>query len=672
MVPFEDPLDVVEVDPLDVVIAHHAPCKAIKFKAAKRSWSQYLADRKADCQSAKKRVVRCISNRAYSDGFADRIEMQQCLSSDALKSDPNDMQLTKSSEVDAHIAVEVAFTLGLERIPRRAAKRCWDTISGVLGKLVDVAGLGSLLNRKNLSRYKLKCANRILHREAEVIDAMLRFDLKAVNYVAPGLTESNAGNLASAQMWIWDEATQHASMCSGIPLTAAYVRAVRLKESTKGIPMSIMQQMGHIGVDDLNTGTTVMDEVQVCGLEHIESTSGTCMIRCMNTHRKWHPGSDTPFTRSVRFQTHALIADGACSNGRVKLYDVMRSRAVQRARPDRFVSVLEIWEQCHCVHLVTAEQTLAFNADVQYCSVAQAAPNAKAKAKAKPKAKAQAKAYPARKVEFVSSMVRGSNLLSNARIWKFFVEGVEKFVGSKLVLLDRDPTPMERASAQNNKFLLSKTVLRMSRAKSTETDIDRLIALIGNGSWHAEANMQYFLTAEERLLDDVRRLPLRRGLVKRIASLVRSLFTRCQLPEINASRWTGIAKGSLWHASMMLFFGMLRWIVTVVLRWGGSVEDAEVLTLPSDPTSDRKFLGARRNLYVKFLNDYHCTMLSLAFTFCNAPIREVLGFLFANSYEARGSISAPDQERLERIYEKYLLDPSLGRRFFEGGNFDNR
>jgi hypothetical protein len=153
----------------------------------------------------------------------------------------------------------------------------------------------------------------------------MNFTLEDVKYLANSITQANAGNLAAAQSWIWDEAEQYASMHSHLPLTAEYVDAVMQGRSTKGIPMSVMQQMGRICVADLRSGVDLLDEIFVCGIVALESTNTNCMVQCMGQYRKWHSGTDSEFTRTVRFITHALLADGAASNGCLKRYEIART-----------------------------------------------------------------------------------------------------------------------------------------------------------------------------------------------------------------------------------------------------------------------------------------------------------------------------------------------------------
>ena len=45
-----------------------------------------------------------------------------------------------------------------------------------------------------------------------------------------------------------------------------------------------------------------------------------------------------------------------------------------------------------------------------------------------------------------------------------------------------------------------------------------------------------------------------------------------------------------------------------------------------------------------------------------AARREGLGFLFRNSYETKGSIAPDDENKIEKIFQKYLLDPARARR----------
>ena len=65
----------------------------------------------------------------------------------------------------------------------------------------------------------------------------------------------------------------------------------------------------------------------------------------------------------------------------------------------------------------------------------------------------------------------------------------------------------------------------------------------------------------------------------------------------------------------------------------------------ADSDANRKFLGARRSLYVNFrLGD--CALHALTIAYCNAPIRQLLAFLFANSLETRGGLAPRDQATL--------------------------
>jgi hypothetical protein len=411
----------------------------------------------------------------------------------------------------------------------------------------------------------------------------------------------------------------------------------------------------------------LFDEIVSCGLEALEANNTNCMVQCIGKYRKWNSATDSPFTRGVMFISHALIADGASANGCLKRYEFARKRVPD---PNQFNSVIEVWEQCHCVHLSSAEQSLAFSPFRLFCdiaivaplvAIAKPAPKPKARGKAKPKAvpKAKSVAQPKRTIDFVSSMVRGANLLSNARTWVQVLEAVPRFVDAKLELVSRDPTEDERAYGQRNKLLLDSTILFGTQKEArpeTEALIEDLVGLIGYAPWCGEGqSMMYFLNGAESLMDDVHLSEHRRFLVARISATIKSLFFKTQLSQVNASRWTGVAKGAIWHAAVTLFFDMLRWILGNVLGWTGAISRAAINE--DDPDCQRYFLGSRRNLYVHFLKEGHCPLVSLSLILCNAPIRQVLAFLFANSYETKGSLSPLGEEKVHKLYERYLLDP---------------
>ena len=174
-----------------------------------------------------------------------------------------------------------------------------------------------------------------------------------------------------------------------------------------------------------------------------------------------------------------------------------------------------------------------------------------------------------------------------------------------------------------------------------------MVALIGAGPWAKDSRMRYYCTDSEMLLDDVHLLELRPVRVKQIADKIRVLLFRAQPATPAAGRWTGVAQSSMWHACVTLFFNILLWLLTEVLKWCGHVSPAQSLedldgNHAGDPGLQRKFLGARRNLYVHFLED-NCPLHPMAMVFINAPVRRVLGFLFTHSYETRGSIAPQDQ-----------------------------
>ena len=192
--------------------------------------------------------------------------------------------------------------------------------------------------------------------------------------------------------------------------------------------------------------------------------------------------------------------------------------------------------------------------------------------------------------------------------------------------MPRELTNEEQSYLPTNRLLLEQTVLRAASKDARPAiakSIDALVGLIGTGPWIATRCMMVFLTPAELLMDDVHLDIFRRDLVKRVAALIKELLFRTRLAQMNASRWTGIAQGSLWHAATSLLFGMSHWLLVHVLHCGGRVAPVDVSE--DGPDMQRKYLGARRRLYVHFISDGGCPLLSLTFTLFNAPIREVLG-----------------------------------------------
>jgi hypothetical protein len=245
-----DPLDDVEVtcaadhfDPLDLIeiVAEEAGGKTGEKKVL------VLASTRR--QSKRKKKARHDA-KLFADGFRARIDLQ-CLH--AARPEPEALVMT-AKEIDRKIIIETSFTLGLQRIPRRALEATWQDTNKIVGALVGFDGPEHLLPRKKLHSAKLTCANFCLHRQFEVIDALMHFNLEAVNYAAEGINADSGEDLVAAQGWVWDEATQSACMHSSLPITLEYLNAVREGKSTKGIPMSVLQQVGHICVDSISTG----------------------------------------------------------------------------------------------------------------------------------------------------------------------------------------------------------------------------------------------------------------------------------------------------------------------------------------------------------------------------------------------------------------------------------
>ena len=429
----------------------------------------------------------------------------------------------------------------------------------------------------------------------------------------------------------------------------------------------------------------LFDELIVCGLENLETNNANCTCQGITKYRLLNSGSDNEFTRTVAFLVHVLVADGAGANGVMKKFEEARRRRPRN--PLHLNTVLKIWCQCHTTHLAQAEQSTAYQVDKQFCLAdepvaAPPAPKAvpKPKPKAKKKGKAVAVAIPIQKkrapraVTFISSMTRGSHLLGFARVWKKYVESVGDFVEFKLECRQRAPTP-EEASAiefhrEKNRLLLQRTVLECAPAKSKRTlqeMAEELVQLIGGCPWDAGSPMVHWTSGDEMQLDAVNLMVLRAGLLQRITVLVRGLFLRRKPGRPEVSRWTGVAQCSLWHASNLLFFKMEVWILQKKLKWDVNAvpvtelerqaTEGDVL-VHDNPETARKYLGARRALYLKFLTSGSAELLALAFVFTNSPVRQVLHFLFASSYESRNGLAPVDKERLERLWEKYLLDPA--------------
>ena len=439
------------------------------------------------------------------------------------------------------------------------------------------------------------------------------------------------------------------SMCRGLPLTRAYVDAIRNSISTQGIPMSIMQQMGRLCVDSLTTGRNLLNEVYICGLEHLESNNTDCSVQGIDKHRIWHSGTDTPFTRAVSFICQVLLADGASTCHRVKAYERARCR---KPPAWQFNSVLDFWDKCHLVHLCSGEQVKALAPQA-------ALPQAKAKSKAKGKAKAKAKAATAhrgrtpRTLDFIGSMVRGAHLMSNARTWSTLRQGIPAFVEAKLRVIERAADVEEQAHAATNQRMLEECVVRSVPQKSRPPlagAVQELVTLIGAGPWSAESCMRYYCSDSELLMGEVGLLQLREARVSRIAELIDSVLFRARPMCPAAGRWTGVPQASMWHAAVELFFNILHWLLTEHLQWHARVtlaleDDMDAATALGGADANRKFLGARRSLYLKFLQG-DCALYSLTVVFCNAPVRELLTFLFMNSFETRGGLASRDEVTL--------------------------
>ena len=250
----------------------------------------------------------------------------------------------------------------------------------------------------------------------------------------------------------------------------------------------------------------------------------------------------------------------------------------------------------------------------------------------------------------MSSLVRGANLLSNARVWGDVRAGVDAFTDARLEVIRRRPTADELAYIPGNRRLLEACVLQVAeRAARTALQlvIDALLALIGAGPWTTDAKLRYHCTDAEMLLDDVHLLAARPALVTQIAARIRALFFRAQPGTPAAGRWTGVAFSACWHAAVTAFFGLLQWLLSEVLQWRGRIAPAENLDDLDGPGAgdlflQLKFLGARRSLYVRFLEE-SCPLLPLAWVLINGPVRRVLHFLFTHTYETRGSLAPQDQ-----------------------------
>ena len=93
--------------------------------------------------------------------------------------------------------------------------------------------MDQLINRDTVSRDKVFVANIVLVRQVEVFDAMNNARLPDFGY--PAFEVNHLPRVVAAECWIWDEAEQHIAMCTGIPLTRAYVKAQMMGESTQGI-----------------------------------------------------------------------------------------------------------------------------------------------------------------------------------------------------------------------------------------------------------------------------------------------------------------------------------------------------------------------------------------------------------------------------------------------------
>ena len=255
-----------------------------------------------------------------------------------------------------------------------------------------------------------------------------------------------------------------------------------------------------------------------------------------------------------------------------------------------------------------------------------------------------------RTLGFVSSLVRGANLLSNARVWRRVCAGVDAFTDARLEVIRRRPTADELAYIPANRRLLEACVLQVAERAARpalQLVIDALVALIGAGPWTADSKLRYHCTDTEMLLDDVHLLAVRAAMVTEIAAKIRALFFRAQPGTPAAGRWTGVAFSACWHAGVTAFFGLLTWLLSEVLKWRGRVtpaENIENLDGPNagDPDLQRKFLGARRSLYVRFLEE-SCPPATVGLGVHQRPVRRMLHFLFTHSYETQGSIAPQDQ-----------------------------
>ena len=224
-------------------------------------------------------------------------------------------------------------------------------------------------------------------------------------------------------------------------------------QSTAGIPMSIMVQRGRAVIDSIIDGHSIFDETQQCGLEDLETTSTPCMVKCMGKYRTLHTGSRTPLTEACLFLTFSFCADGVYANNKLEKYE--RARLVPPpSSPARMKSTYEIWCKCHLFHLCSGEAIRALSPNQQYCyeEVGDVVPAPQPKAKPKAKAAAaaakaaalkakdalqiaNAQKQAARSVDFITSMVRGPNLLANAGAWKQVQDSVAPWVKSKMVVV---------------------------------------------------------------------------------------------------------------------------------------------------------------------------------------------------------------------------------------------
>jgi hypothetical protein len=162
---------------------------------------------------------------------------------------------------------------------------------------------------------------------AELGGAARRALLAAAAVCGPGPGRARAvgaKDLAAAQCWMWDEAEQHISMCSGIGLTRAYVEAVQAARSTKGIPMSMIQQLGRLHVVSISSGECLLDETIMCPLNALASNNTNCTVQAMQKYRKWNSESTTPFAQSVRFQVQVMVSDGHSACDKTKRFEISR------------------------------------------------------------------------------------------------------------------------------------------------------------------------------------------------------------------------------------------------------------------------------------------------------------------------------------------------------------